>query len=238
MDKQKVGFSDEQAALIERALMPPDQSWLISGTSGGGKTNTLKSFFTILETPRTRKIIEIASPVESESKSASVKKINQKGMSIIELMFCAAIILFAVLVINKTLLTGSQSIEISDLGQRARVATDDALTALGSQPAANLASGGSFYVEDLNTIRMTAPCSISTCDYVLLNQSSETTELKSPANGVPYTSPAPADSLLRRWRVENLDDELNLKRLTIVVVPDENSVEPIRIETAVIGLNR
>jgi len=167
---------------------------------------------------------------------------NERGMSVIEVMFCAVIALAAIFMATNLLISGSQSTELSDLGARARISADDALATLRSQPGGNLSAGGSFVVIDSSTIEVTAPCSAATCDYITLDQSSETIEHKSPANGYSYDampSRVPANQiLLRRWRIEDVDSELNLKRITVVVLTDKNSTFPLRIETAVIGLNR
>lgn len=171
-----------------------------------------------------------------------MKMNKESGMTIIEVMFCAVISLAAIFVATNLLIAGSQSTELSDLGQRARIAADDALDTLGSQPAANLPAGGSFAVIDSSTIELTASCNAATCDYITLDQNSEAIEHPSPANGYSYDAmPSRVSAnniLLRRWRVEDVDSELNLKRITVAVMPDKNSTFPLKIETAIVGLNR
>ena len=78
---EKIGFSENHLELIANALSQPHGIISVSGATGSGKTNTLESFFTILEAPRTRKIIEIASPIEIESLYRTQISVSKTGFT-------------------------------------------------------------------------------------------------------------------------------------------------------------
>lgn len=81
-DISKIGFSPVyHLDAIYNALSQPHGIISTSGATGSGKTNTLESFFSILEQPRTKKIIEIASPIEIESLYRTQISVSKTGFT-------------------------------------------------------------------------------------------------------------------------------------------------------------
>lgn len=164
---------------------------------------------------------------------------NEAGSALVELVFCAVIIAIAVMFIGSYLVRFSVSSEISETGERARAFSDDALNALTSLPASQLPTESSFNLNG-NALEITAPCSVNTCDYITLapvyglNLGSR----DSIARGKLYDSSPLPDAFLRRWKVENVDNDLKLKKITVVILRDETSTTPLRIESTIQGFNR
>lgn len=66
-DINQVGFLSEQRLDVNKAINSRHGVVAITGPTGSGKTNTLNTFFSELERPDDRVIIELGSPIEIES---------------------------------------------------------------------------------------------------------------------------------------------------------------------------
>ena len=122
--------------------------------------------------------------------------------------------------------------------QEAQTRAEEALSAL-TAIGPDLPIGGSFGVLDDNKLKISA-CSDQTCDFVLLPDVPENQRL-SFAKGFPYSSALPDGSqkfFLRRWRVDEVDGNYNLRKITVAILKDENTNEPVVLEETTIGINR
>lgn len=76
-DINKLGFNKLQLEMAAVALSQPEGMIPVTGATGSGKTNTLESFFTILQAARNKKIIEVGSPCEIYSPVRTQWSVNE-----------------------------------------------------------------------------------------------------------------------------------------------------------------
>lgn len=161
---------------------------------------------------------------------------NEKGFSLIELLI--AIVIFMFVCYALTVMIFSRSI-VADRIAASRSASDEAenaLTALAAIPYSNLQLGGSFSVVDEGRITNTG-CTAQTCDSIY--EPTPPGQMTSPAKGVPYGTSLDANlytrKFVRRWKVEQFDAELRLKRVTVAVLDDEDSSAPLVMQSTIVG---
>jgi prepilin-type N-terminal cleavage/methylation domain-containing protein len=168
-------------------------------------------------------------------KQVKIKR-SERGFSLIEVLF--AVVVFTLVAYALTAMLFSRTLVTERLmASKAAVdSADNALNALTSQPYASLSVGGSFTVIDEGSIGLQS-CTEQTCDFII---EPVTAPEESPARGVKwqsgYTPPDGARIVyLRRFRIEDVDAELGLRRLTVAVLTDENADKPLIMQSTIVG---
>lgn len=166
-------------------------------------------------------------------------KCDQSGFSLIEVViaiFVATLIGIAAVSLLKVRAGG---IEDTETVQRAENSTEEALSAL-TATAADLAVGGSFSVDRSGKVDL-GNCTAQTCDLVLSTDAIED-QRTSPAKGVPYGQAGIRGKepplFVRRWRVDDIDGNYQLRKITVAVFKDEKSIDPIVIEESTVGVTK
>jgi prepilin-type N-terminal cleavage/methylation domain-containing protein len=158
------------------------------------------------------------------------KNKNNAGFSLIELLIVVVLIAFIGLILVGVFNSKSRKNEDSARAEAASVGASGALEALSQLSSSQLENGGSFTVRDDRTIEITGDCAPQTCDWLVLPSSND----DSLAKGYPYDAganpPLAKTVLLRRWRVDDVDPSLGLKEITVVVLPDKDSTQPLSIK--------
>ncbi len=160
---------------------------------------------------------------------------NQRGSALIEVLLASVIGIMISLAAMYVLKGAIVATEDNRAAEEAKTTAEDALSSLSSI-ALDLAVGGSFTAISDNVLTL-APCSASTCDYVLFPDvdSSLKTSL---AKGYPFGSPIPNGSnvaYLRRWRVEDTDADYNLRKIKVAMVKNETDAKSVfTMETVVL----
>lgn len=168
-----------------------------------------------------------------------VKSANQnQGFSLVEVLIAIFVAVFigvaAVSLLNARAVGITEKADTKEAETRA----EEALSAL-SAVAPDLAVGGAFEVVSENTIRLNT-CSDTTCDLIVFPDLTDS-QRTSLAKGYPYGSTIPTTSqmtFIRRWRVEDVDSNYGLKKITVAILKSATDTSPIVIEETVVGINR
>lgn len=158
-----------------------------------------------------------------------------RGFTLIELLICVVILALIGVGFVAVFSRRAMSEEEKNRAAAAAAGAETALEVLSGLPKELLAGGGSFTVGDDRTINIRSACSPQNCDWLVIPG----TNTDSIAKGFPFAPgaepPFAKTVLLRRWLIEDVDANFGLKRITVVVAPDESSVAPLAVEKAVVG---
>lgn len=123
--------------------------------------------------------------------------------------------------------------------QEAETRAEEALSGLVAI-AQDLEVGGTFQVVADSKIRISGECTDQTCDYVLIPAVPDY-QRTSPAKGYPFTSPIPDGSqvlFLRRWSIEDTNSDYGLRKITVAVMKNAESDQPMLLEDTVVAITR
>ena len=168
-----------------------------------------------------------------------VKSENQeKGFSLVEVLI--AVFVATLIGIGAVALLNARAVGINDKAETKEGETraEEALSAL-TAVAPDLNAGGSFQVVSESAISLSA-CTLETCDYVVYPDATES-QRTSLAKGFPYGSTIPSTSqmtFIRRWRVDEVDSNYGLRKITVAILKSETDTNPIVLEETVVGINR
>jgi type II secretory pathway pseudopilin PulG len=165
---------------------------------------------------------------------------GEAGFTLIEMTITMVGFVIVTMMLANIVMVGAMTHEMTQTKNAAMVAADTALDSLVRQPlSAFSVIPASFTLNADNTITLTGQnCSSTTCDMVLTPETDLPLNQKtSIAAGVRWlivnTSGAPpAGSVrrfVRRWRVDTVDSALGLRRITVVVLRDTTSTEPLAV---------
>lgn len=180
-----------------------------------------------------------------------MRRINSRdnGFSLLEVLVAIVVVSLIGLAALALLNVRAAGLEDNATVQEAQTSAEEALSAL-TAGARNLPAGGSLV--DIGDARIrTLPCDAQFCDFVLTPDAPEG-ERTSPARGYPYaTNPAcigsacaPAPpvgyqfAFVRRWRVDVVNSDYRLRKITVAILKDENSAQPIVLQETVVALGQ
>lgn len=161
---------------------------------------------------------------------------KQSGFSLMEVLVAIFVALLIGIIAVSLLSARAASVHDNATVQEAETRAEEAISAL-SAIANELPIGGSFENAGDNEINPLA-CSAQTCDFVLL---SDTLPRSSSAKGVPYSTELPQGTekmFLRRWRVDEVDADYKLRKISVAIVKDENDEMPVVLEETIIAVDR
>lgn len=149
------------------------------------------------------------------------------GFTLVEVLIVVVLLVLIAGSLGLIFLGRAKNAEESNLARIAQTGADNALEALSNLPREKLPAGGSFEMRGDTEIEITDGCSADICDWLTVPLN----DRDSPAKGVYYRSDTPPENfksvLLRRWRVDDLDTALGLKRITVVVSSPDNPQNPL-----------
>lgn len=166
---------------------------------------------------------------------------RERGFALMETLI--GLVMFAiVLTIGlQMLLVRAASIEQTARQRLAEESSESALEALARRSATELpATAGTFTLNADNTITVTGVCGVSNCDMVLDPEPDILTKT-SVASGYPMTAggnspPGETLQFIRRWRVDTVDAALGLRQITVVVLRDTTSTQPLAVKRTQVDL--
>ena len=174
-------------------------------------------------------------------RKSNIKKVRlgqEKGFSLLEIVLAIFISLLIAVAALSLLNTSAIGNEDKQLVVEAETRTEEALSAL-SAVVTDLPEMESFTVLEDNVIRP-LNCQPQSCDYVVFPETNESFRTSS-AKGIPYGSPLPEGSeirFIRRWRIQVVEGNYNLRRITVAVLKSEQDDKPIVLEETIVGVDR
>ena len=171
---------------------------------------------------------------------------NQQGFTLIELVITIIIFSLTAYALASMMLDRSKYAESVTISKGASDAAENALKAFSAASFEDVPLGGSFAPGDDGAITP-GSCTAQTCDYVLEadapdggTSSGAAAQESSPAGGTVwqpnYTPPAGTRvAYLRRWRTEDFNAALHLRRLTVAVLTDEAAVKPLVLINTIVA---
>lgn len=165
-------------------------------------------------------------------------KRNKNGFTLIELLIVVVIFGIVGSILASFMFSRVNFADRMRANKEASDALQNALTALTTTAYDNLPPGGSFNKIDEGTIEPTG-CTPTTCDFVLETPGAMVVR-ESPAGGVKwksgYVPPEGAQiAFVRRWKIEEMDNVLRLRRVTVAVLADEQSANPLAMIDTIVG---
>ncbi|HLM60728.1 MAG TPA: type II secretion system protein [Pyrinomonadaceae bacterium] len=162
---------------------------------------------------------------------------NHRGFSLIEALLAIVVFGFVAYALVAFMSSRVKLAERLETSKAASDTLENALNKLSAIPYKDLAVGSGFTKVDDATILL-QPCTTQTCDYVLDPPSGAATS--SIAGGYSWQSGVvqPAETrffFVRRWRIEDVSAELKLRRITVAVLTDEQSTEPLAMIETIVG---
>ncbi len=156
-------------------------------------------------------------------------KSNAAGYTILEVLLAGSIVFLALVGFMISQMVRAGSIEMEKRTRHAHDAADAALEKLTASQWVMNNEGGSFILIDDNEIKPET-CSSQWCDVLLMNDDGvRLGNNESAAGGTVWgTSAAGARrEFVRRWRVERVPDQPDVREITVAVLASEDSTSPI-----------
>lgn len=174
----------------------------------------------------------------------SKQRRGERGFTMVEFALTMVGFVLVSMLLASAVQIGAMTHEVVRTRQAAEEAADAALDALTRQPASAFSAlPPSFTLNADNTITLTAfNCGQGTCDMVLTPETDLPLAQKtSIAGGIRWfifnlSGSPPAGSVrrfVRRWRTDTVDASTGLRRITVVVMRDTTSTEPLAVATMI-----
>ena len=173
---------------------------------------------------------------------------RDKGFSLLEVLVAIVVVSLIGLAAVALLKACAAGLEDNATVQEAQTSAEEALSAL-TAGARSLPEGGSLV--DLGDARIRpSPCDAQFCDFVL-TPDLPASERTSPAQGYAYPNnpvcsggtcampPAGYQfAFVRRWRVDVVNSDYRLRKITVAILKDESSAQPIVLQETVVALGQ
>lgn len=173
-----------------------------------------------------------------------MKTIHQKSAARLSLGFSLVEVLLAIVVFGVVgyalanfMLSRATVAERLETAKGASDRLENALHILTVIPYNDLPLGGSFARVDDATIQP-LPCTAQTCDFILDPETSGSTDslVRGTVWQSGYVAPSGVNvAYVRRWLIEEVDAELKLRRITVAVLADEQSANPLSMVSTIVG---
>lgn len=158
---------------------------------------------------------------------------GQKGFSLVEALITLVIFALVIGGLAAYFMSKAKVVEESEMTTTAVAGAQNGLEALAALPLNELGDNWTFYPGWDNDITITSDCGISNCDWLVVPSDLQT----SKAKGVTFTTTKPEGKivLLRRWSVTTENEELGLKKITVVVLPETTSTKALATFSTIVG---
>lgn len=162
---------------------------------------------------------------------------KHSGFSLIEMLLVIVVFGIVAYALTGFMFSRVRVAERLEVSQGASDTLENALSALTAIHYKDLPLGGSLTKVDDATIQPLT-CTAQTCDFILDPVNAGT--IVSPARGTPwqngYVPPTGSRiGYVRRWLVEEVSEELKLRRITVAVLTDEGSANPLVMIETIVG---
>ena len=176
-------------------------------------------------------------------------KLRDSGFSLLEVLVAIVVVSLIGLAAVALLNARAAGLEDNATVREAQTSAEEALSAV-TAGARNLPEGGSLV--DLGDARIrTLPCDAQFCDFVL-TPDLPASERTSPARGYAYPNNPVCSgracavvppsgyqfAFVRRWRVDVVNSDYRLRKITVAILKDESSAQPIVLQETVVALEQ